>query len=384
MVKKILFVITKSAWGGAQRYVYDLAIHLPSKDFEPSVAVGGSGPLIENLLNASIRVISIPSLDRDISFFGDTIAFFKLISLFAREKPDIIHLNSSKIGILGALAAAFLKLISKNYKPRVMFTAHGWAWDEPRPRWQKVLIAASIKLAALFQDSIIILSHHDMATALSHAIPVQNLHAIPLGIPPAVHFLNPLDAQTMLSKKIGVAFHRPLFGTIAELTKNKGLPYLIQALIVVKQRISRFSCVIIGEGEDRELLSRMIEENGLSGNVFLAGFMPDASQYLKAFDFFVLPSVKEGLPYVLLETLAAHIPAVGSAVGGIPDIISHEETGLLAPPRNTRVLAEMLLRMIQSPELRTRFARAADKKIKAFSFEKMLADTIQCYQQPVD
>lgn len=380
--KKIIFVITKSVWGGAQRYVFDLATNLPQKDFESVVVAGGSGPLIEKLLNASIRVIPIQSLDRDISLLGDTIAFFKLIALFIHEKPDIIHLNSSKIGAVGALAAwLYNKLYALRSTPyaKIIFTAHGWAWDEPRPAWQKRLIAGSIKAAALLQDAIIILSHHDMATALSHSIPIQKLRAIPLGIPPAVHFLSPLDAQKMLSEKIGLTFHRPLFGTIAELTKNKGLPYLIQALIIVKQRVSRFTCIIIGRGEDENALRSMIEKNGLSHNVFLTGFVPDASAYLKAFDFFVLPSLKEGLPYVLLEALTAHVPIVASNVGGIPDLVGHEETGLLIPPRNSRALAEALLRIIQSPELRSRFAYAADKKIKAFPFEEMLNDTIALY-----
>ena len=102
--QKILYLITKSNWGGAQRYVYDLATNLPKEKFDISVVAGGSGPLIQKLNEAKIRTIVFAQLSRDIRTFDDIKTFFMLISLFRKERPDIIHLNSSKIGGLGSVA----------------------------------------------------------------------------------------------------------------------------------------------------------------------------------------------------------------------------------------------------------------------------------------
>src|SRR3989344_9394012 len=94
--KKVLFVITKSNWGGAQRYVYDLATALSKTEFETSVAFGQPGLLALKLKEAWIATKPILSLERDVSLIADIQSFFELFQLFRKEQPDIVHLNSSK------------------------------------------------------------------------------------------------------------------------------------------------------------------------------------------------------------------------------------------------------------------------------------------------
>jgi glycosyltransferase involved in cell wall biosynthesis len=105
MKKKVLFVITKPNWGGAQRYVFDLATALPKERYDVALAVGGEGELTKRLEERNIPAINIPSLKRDISLIAEFRAFSALKDTFMRERPDIVHLNSSKAGALGALAA---------------------------------------------------------------------------------------------------------------------------------------------------------------------------------------------------------------------------------------------------------------------------------------
>src|SRR4051812_14312990 len=114
--KKILFVITKSNWGGAQKYVYDLASSLPKDSYESVVVFGGEGPLATRLQEAGIRTISVKSLQRDVNIFGDIKSLFELLSIFKREKADVVHVNSSKVGGLGAFAARCAGI------PRIIFT----------------------------------------------------------------------------------------------------------------------------------------------------------------------------------------------------------------------------------------------------------------------
>ena len=143
--KKILFVITKSNWGGAQRYLYDLATHLSAEGNDVSVAAGegrpqgeprqqAGGELIKRLNSAGINKIYGIDTGRNIGFFDASKVFFKLIWIIWHERPDVVHLNSSKIGGTGGVAAWLLGV------PKIIFTAHGWAFDEDRTRWQKKLI----------------------------------------------------------------------------------------------------------------------------------------------------------------------------------------------------------------------------------------------------
>jgi len=132
--KKVLFLITKSNWGGAQRYVYDLATHLDQTKFEPVVALGGDGELVTLLDHAGVRVIRINSLTRDISLKKEKEFASELYKIIRIEKPDILHVNSSKAGGVGTALGRILRV------PRIIFTAHGWAFNEERPWWQRMVI----------------------------------------------------------------------------------------------------------------------------------------------------------------------------------------------------------------------------------------------------
>src|SRR3989344_4319967 len=95
---KILILITKANWGGAQRYVFDLATRLPKNAFKVEVMSGSGGPLIDKLWEAGVSAHGDLGLGRDINFWEDVKAFFSLIKLLRQKKPDVLHLNSSKIG----------------------------------------------------------------------------------------------------------------------------------------------------------------------------------------------------------------------------------------------------------------------------------------------
>ena len=137
---KILYLITKSNFGGAQRYVFDLAIEATRAGHDVIVGFGGNGALATKLNRAGIRTIEIPSLLRDINLTADIKSFFALIDIFGKEIPDIVHLNSSKMGALGACAARLwngwshlLRFFNLGGKPmHIIFTGHGWAFNEER------------------------------------------------------------------------------------------------------------------------------------------------------------------------------------------------------------------------------------------------------------
>lgn len=117
--KKVFICITKSNWGGAQKYVFDIATSINRELFDISVLLGGNGELKKRLEEKNIKIIELENSQRDIKTKKDFGLFFELYKIFKKEKPDIIHLNSSKMGFIGALAVfvlnLYFKLTAKNY-----------------------------------------------------------------------------------------------------------------------------------------------------------------------------------------------------------------------------------------------------------------------------
>ena len=137
---------------------------------------------------------------------------------------------------------------------------------------------------------------------------------------------------------------------------------------------------IIGEGEEREVLDGLIVKEDLGDKVFLLGFKESAYTLLKIFDIFILPSLKEGVPYVLLEAGLAERAIVASNVGSIPEVIEDNVNGLLVPPRDVEALAHAIDQLAGNAPKRTLFGKAIQEKVMAnFSKEKMLAKTIELY-----
>jgi glycosyltransferase involved in cell wall biosynthesis len=367
--KKILYVITKSNWGGAQRYVFDLAAGLPDT-FEAVVALGGEGPLKIKLEKSGIRTVSLPFLARDVKLFSDFLVLKNLVSLFKKERPDIIHLNSSKIGGLGALAGRIAKV------PNIIFTAHGWAFREERPPMQKMAIKFLSWLTILWSHSVITVSERDLREGLAFPFVHKKIILIHNGIS-ETEFLPKSEARKMLHKKdMPTALW---VGTIGELHKNKGHKYALEALSVLapKHAVKFF---IIGEGEERAALEKTIADLNLQENVFLAGKRDDAAALLGAFDIFIFPSIKEGLPYAILEAGYAGLPVISSAVGGIPEIITDMQSSILVRPKNPDEIVKAFEFLLAHPKEAATFGKKLRSNVKKnFSLKKMLRETIAVY-----
>ena len=131
-------------------------------------------------------------------------------------------------------------------------------------------------------------------------------------------------------------------------------------------------------------MEKIIQDLNLNQQVFLVGNIIDAARYLPAFDIFVLPSVKEGLPYVILEAGLAERAVIATTVGGIPEIITDNKTGLLVPPADPSALTHALTHLINSPTEVKRLGQALKQKVAIdYSLDQMLKLTRQIYEQPL-
>jgi glycosyltransferase involved in cell wall biosynthesis len=307
----------------------------------------------------------IKFLKRGIKPLSDFLAFWEIYLLIKKLRPDIVHLNSSKAGFLGSLAG-------KLAGAKVIFTARGFVFNEPRNRLFKLFFITLEKIASLFRDQIITVSKFDEASALKFKlVNPQKITTIHNAIP-SIEFLDRKTSRL----KLGIKEGKFIVGTIANFYPTKGLDILISAWQDSRFRGNgNLDLVIMGSGPLEEELKS--QSKNLSIN--FAGQIPNASSYLKAFDIFVLPSRKEGFPLVLLEAMQADLPIIATDVGGNKEAIT--DAGVIIPSGNVEILAEALENLINNPDHRNRLAEKARERSKIFTLVKLFSETEKIYKK---
>jgi glycosyltransferase involved in cell wall biosynthesis len=378
--KKIMLVVTKSTWGGAQRYVYDIATHLQKDEYEVTVLCGSGGELVTQLQGQSIRVIELEHLARDIHLIDEFKVLFQLKKIFEAELPDVIHLNSSKIGGLGALAGRLAGV------PKIIYTAHGWAFNEKRGLLWRTLTSFASWLTMILCHRIITISTREQQQAISFPfINADKVGMIYIGIP-FQNYLPENEARHLILERTNHETRlRTLWvGSLGELHANKGhIDALESVRLIHESGVDIFYC-IIGEGELREELEHFIQKNGMRSYCVLPGAIPtdtSGATLLKAFDVFLFPSLKEGLPFAILEALQAGTPVVASSVGGIPEIIESKVHGLLVPPQNMNEIRMAMEYVLFDERIQKDFATAGERRVQErFTIEAMLHETVFEYE----
>ncbi len=378
MATKILYVVTKANFGGAQRYVYDLATAARDAGHEVTVAYGAPGELVERLRAAGLPTLPIAGLGRDINPLRDILAFFSLLRIIRSCKPDVLHLNSSKISGIGALAGRMLGV------PRIIFTAHAWAFNEERPRWQKIVIAFLSWLTVVLSTRTIVVSEAMRRQTGRWPLIRAKVSVIPNGTR-SYTLLDKLPAREALAARHPALAatdlaHDQWIGTVAELHPIKGLSYAIEAIRLLHAAHPTLRYVILSGGEMRAALEKQITESGLENTVFLLGQVKEAPLYGRAYDTFLLPSVSEAFDIALLEAGLAALPTVASRVGGIPEILTDGKTGLLVPPKDARAIANALETLMADETLRRRLGGALRERVMSdFSIESVTRETFALY-----
>lgn len=361
---KILYVITKSDWGGAQKYVYDLATNFRSLGNEVAVCFGGKGQMYSKLLeHDDIKLYPLETLQRDISITKELTSLYELYKVFKENKPDTLHLNSSKVAGLGALIGRVCGI--KN----IVVTIHGAPFREDRNYFSIFVIRAITWVSCLLAHRVIAVSQKDEFDLARLPFVRKKTKTIYLGLP----YEAPVEKKKKTSRETNIV-------TIAELHPNKGLLFAVSAVEALIKKGYHVTYTIIGEGMSRSDIERMIHLRELGEHVKLLGHIPNASTLLSEYDIFLLPSVKEGLPYVLLEAGKHMMPVVATITGGVPEIVVHGKTGLLVHPKDGKGLTEELERMIQEKAQAKKMGQELHAHvISNFSHSKMITQTAQMY-----
>ncbi|TSC89700.1 MAG: galactosyl transferase [Parcubacteria group bacterium Gr01-1014_3] len=382
---KILYLVTKDDVGGAQKYVSDLADYMAKAGHEVSIIAGGKG---------GVRFLS-NRLMPYILFVNDWLAIAEIALLFLKKKPDVIHLNSSKTGIVGTFGALLyncLRKLTGQSTAKVIFTAHGWVFNPSNHlgTLRRKIYVLIHRLTSPFQNMIISVSEFDRALAIENKIAQENkLVTIHNGLDyNKLTFLDRSGARKTLVRLASLPQeilqnNDTWVGSIGRLVLEKNYLDFVEAAALVKNSQVRY--FIIGSGEDFNKLTNRIIKLGLQNKFFLIPQLSPAANFLKAFDIFLLSSIKEGFPYSLLEAMSAELPVIATRVGGIPEMLAtnnKETCGLVMPPKEPAELARAISYLIDNKEIAVDMGKKAALKARGeLNIAQMGSKTLRVYSE---
>lgn len=328
---RVLLLVTLAGVGGAQACLAALVPALAER-YDVVVAAHGDGPLPATVRAAGARYVALRHMRREVGA-RDVLALLELIVLMRRERPAIVHANSSKAGILGRIAAAATGV------PVRLFTAHGWAFAAHAGLRGRCYRWAD-RLARPLTTTVICVSESERRAGLAAGTcEPRRTHVIHNGV----------DVSRWPRARADGA--PPVVVAVGRLAAPKDPLTLVAALARLEP--GSFRALFVGDGPDRTVVAGAVDAAGLGGAVRLLGARDDLPGLLAGADVFVLSSRSEGFPLSVLEAMAAGLPVVASAVGGIPEAVIDGETGLLVSPGDASALA-VALRALLADGLRRR------------------------------
>jgi glycosyltransferase involved in cell wall biosynthesis len=267
--------------------------------------------------------------------------------------------------------------------PKIVFTAHGWPFLEKRDMVTRAFIYFASYVSLLLTHVTICISEYDYRAVVKLPFAKSRLRIIRNGLSP-ITFLPRIEARERLFTENDMTAHKNDLWLVSngELHPNKNYIAALDAIAEYnKTHAQKIFYSIIGDGEERANIEAHIKKLSLTDHVRILGFIGEAPTYLRAFDLFFLPSLKEGVPYVLLEAGRAHLPVVATAVGGIPEIVEDTKTGILSRDASAGMLSDALDRMTEYNN-RDELAQALYEAVTTkYTMQGMLAAIISMYNK---
>ncbi len=379
---KILYFITRLDQGGAQASVLTTIKNLNKQQFETYLAAGRGGRLDGKIKNEFKNLFFISALRHDVHpkwFFHDIAAIVQMGFLMRRIRPDIVHTNAPKAGILGRVAA---RVFWRRAKVVHTFHGLGFAKEQGEKRFKTFVWVE--KFCAKLTDVLVFVSRRNAAEAKKLGIgkgvrteliragvnfrPVLPIHFDPAAKRASLHI--PQKAKVVLA----IANFKPL--------KNP-LHFVLAAHKVLMQ-MKNVYFIFTGDGELKEATEKLIHSLGIEKQVILPGWRSDILELLAISDVYVSVSLREGLPMSLLEAMSMRVPVVCYDVDGIGEVVTNNKTGFLVRPSDISTLAEKIKVLLRHTALRERFEAAIDRRdFSEFAIPAMIKKQEHLYRSLV-
>lgn len=340
---KILYGITLSEWGGAQAHLFDLIKSQKNLGNDVCVFIGEDGELSKRLRDIGIKdVYILNNLKHHISPINDVKAVKEVRKLIKSFEPDIVHVHSSKAGVIGRIGA---------YKESVasIFTAHSWAFTEGVPKVKRLLYIMIERFLARKTSHIISVSKYDDELALKCKVLNNKIqHSVVYnGVEPIKRSLVNLPSKLNLVMVARFSEPKDHEGLIKELSKIDS---------------SLYTLTLVGDGPNLDRTKELIKELGMQNIIRCVGFQSDVEKYLHEANCFILVSKREGFPISILEAMAVGIPVIASDVGGISEQIISNKTGFLL--RSNDDIAPTVLKLTNDKKMLCEMGDSAFEYLK--------------------
>ena len=360
-----LHIDTARTWRGGQNQVLLTVNGLRAIGQRAALVAHPDGELRRRVDEGLELVPIAPRTEMDLS------AAWRLARVVKRLQPDVIHAHdphgvamASLALSLGSASAPGGRAPALIASRRVDFHLKGNSFSRWKHRQVDCFIAASNAIRKMLVADGVPEQH---VVTVHEGIDVEHVAAAP---PVNVH------------EAFFLPHHAPVVGNVGALVPHKGQRHLIEAAHLVVQQLPDVRFVILGEGELREPLERLVREHHLEKHVFLPGFRLDVIGCIKGFDLFVMSSVTEGLGTSLLDAMACSKAIVGTNAGGIPEVVDDGVTGLLVEPRDHHGMAAAIVELIRNDQRRQQMAAAGFERVSArFTVERMVAETANVYRR---
>lgn len=355
----IVLAITLSEPGGVTQFVLRFAEWLQTRG-ESVVILGGAGAWLEvEARKRQIPFHRLRFLKRELSPLWDPIATLELYFVLRRLKPRAIHLNSSKMGAMGSVVARLLHI------PRIVYRIGGWVFLEPMPAWKQSLYRFAERVTAPWKDAIICVHPGDQTVALrEHIGKSEQLVVIPNGIHlPSLE--SSLLARDEAREQLGLDNTSFVFGTIAHAYPAKQLPWYVEQVVTpFLETHPHAHCLLFGDGlpAERKKLEDAVADSSTRSRIHVIRDPGSSARFLRAFDAFVLPSIKEGMPWSLLEAMAAGVACIASDVGACRWMLG--PAGLICPPNDAKAFLTSLERCLDKKQ-RTPYEKQGPSRVRA-------------------
>lgn len=361
---RVLHVDTEKGWRGGEQQALYLAEGLARRGVA-NLCVGQPGkPYVERCAARGLEVAPIRTRGE-----ADPVGASKLRGLIRSWRPDVVHMHTSHAHTLGVVAARTARVGRTVVSRRVDFSIYRNAL---RLSWFKYRFGV---------DRFIAISRGVRDQMVRDGIPASRISIVHSGIDLSrFDGVRPHDYRA----EFGLPEGAPVILDVAAFGWHKAQEFLVRATPAILARFPEARVFLVGEGECMPRIREEVRSLGLEDKIVLTGFRGDVPSLLAGCDCFVMCSVLEGLCTSLLDALALRRPAVGTAVGGIPEVIVDGVTGLLVPPRDPGALADAVVRLLGDRALGARLADGGRRHVEErFTVDAMVEGTLGVYRELV-
>jgi|WetSurMetagenome_2_1015567.scaffolds.fasta_scaffold00012_133 glycosyltransferase involved in cell wall biosynthesis len=361
---RLMLITHDLAIGGLQQVVVNICKTLDREKFDVSVLclrkLGEFAPKIEKL---GIEVILLPQKPGAVDYF----AFLKVAKILRERKIDVIHTHNTQPlldGTLGALLAGVKTIVH---------TDHSRHFPD---KWRYMLAE---KIMSHFAYKLVGVSYSTSQDLIKYEkISPKKVTTVLNGIDISCFDIS-IDTEAK-KRELGIPGTGPVIGISARLTRAKGINFLLKAIPGIARYYPNVTVVIVGKGEAEDELRQEAQDLGIGNNVLFIGPRLDIPEIMKVFDLCVLPSLREGLPTVLLEAMAAGCPIVATKVGGNATAVIHGENGSLVEAGNSDALMKEIIRLLGNRQVMNKYSQKGLDIVRArFTAEAMTSQYQKLY-----